>query len=340
MNLLVFNIRTDADHPTQGVTTGWLNALGERFEHISVITMHKGRLALRKNIEVYSVGGERGVSRAMKVLNFYRLLRQTLKKRHFDGCFTHMAVLFTLLGGPILALKGIPRITWYAHSVINPVMFGAFMLSDAVVTASPDSFRIKAGKVKVTGHGIDTALYSRRPRAPNEVFVIGSVGRISRIKGYETLIKAVHLMIMEGCRDFKVMLYGNVQTEDDRKYRQELDDLCKTYGLQSFVRFPGPLKREEVPAIVSGFDVFVNMLSRGGAGKAVLEAMSIEVPTLVCTPAFNQVLSPEDRLRLVFRAGDPGDLKEKIVGIMQMDSYRRKFMIFSPVLTGAEVVRG
>ncbi|MBW1723316.1 MAG: hypothetical protein JRJ78_14830 [Deltaproteobacteria bacterium] len=35
MNLLVFNIRTDADHPTQGVTTGWLNALGARFEHIS-----------------------------------------------------------------------------------------------------------------------------------------------------------------------------------------------------------------------------------------------------------------------------------------------------------------
>ena len=225
MNLLVFNIRTDAKHPTQGVTSRWLNELADNFDQIFVITMHKGHIDLKMNIHVYSVGGELGYSRIRKTKEFYKLLFNILRHNRIDGCFTHMAVWFVFLGGAVLAVKGIPRVTWYAHSVINPIMLGACLLSNAIITASPDSFRIKSGKVHVTGHGIDTDHYSKRRREEKESFIIGSVGRISRIKNYETLIHSQKLLTDDGVDSFHVKLYGNIQTGDDKAYMKYLINL-------------------------------------------------------------------------------------------------------------------
>ena len=323
MNLLVFNIRTDADHPTQGVTTKWLNKLADHFDHISVITMHKGRIDLKDNIDVYSIGGELGYSRIKKTINFYKLLNKILRQNNIYGCFTHMAVLFILMGGPILALRKIPRVTWYAHSVINPVMIISYFLSNAVITASPDSFRIMSPKVYVTGHGIDTEHYSKHPSPPNSLFTIGSVGRITKYKHYETLLKAGKLLMDDGIDSFQIKLYGNIQTRDDEKYMGYLDHLVKGLGLGETVDFAGPLTGEQVPAVVSHFDVFVNMLSKGGAGKAVLEAMSMEVPTIICTPAFNRYLSKEDRDKLIFKPNDPKSLKEKLKRMMKITGDER-----------------
>ena len=148
MNILVFNITTDADHPTQGVTTKWLNSLAAHFNQVHVITVHKGRLDLKDNIAVYSVGGELGYSKTRKTINFYKLLFKILRQNEIHGCFTHMAVLFLLMGGPILVIKKIMRVTWYAHSVLNPVMIGAYFISNVIITASPDSFRIKSSKIR------------------------------------------------------------------------------------------------------------------------------------------------------------------------------------------------
>lgn len=326
MNLLVFNIRTDADHPTQGVTTRWLNELSKHFDHLYVITMNKGRMALRGNIDVYSVGGERSLGRVKKGVAFYRHLFRVLKGCEIHGCFAHMAVLFVLLGGPVLRWRNVPIIMWYAHSVINPAMVSATWFSRRIITASPDSFRYKSGKVRITGHGIDTEHYSRKPCVKGQVFRIGSVGRISRVKDYETLLQAVHLLKKEGIVDFEVHLYGNVQTPSDREYQSRLLTLVKSLALRENVAFPGPLTGDQVPEVVSGFDVFVNMLSRGGAGKAVLEAMSIECPTLICTPAFNRWLSRDDQDLLVFKAGDPVSLKERLKGIMTLSEDDRRRM--------------
>ena len=82
------------------------------------------------------------------------------------------------------------------------------------------------------------------------------------------------------------------------------------------VEFCGPIGGDQVPEVVTDFDVFVNLLAKGGAGKAVLEAMSMKVPTLICTTAFDPFLTKEDRDVLVFRPDDPESLKHKIVGVM------------------------
>jgi glycosyltransferase involved in cell wall biosynthesis len=43
----------DADHATLGHTTAWTNALARRADHVSVITMLAGRIAVEPNVTVY-----------------------------------------------------------------------------------------------------------------------------------------------------------------------------------------------------------------------------------------------------------------------------------------------
>ena len=62
MRLLLFNLVTDLDNPTQGFNTGWIRALARRVEFIHVITMRAGHVEVPGNVRVYSVGKEKGYS--------------------------------------------------------------------------------------------------------------------------------------------------------------------------------------------------------------------------------------------------------------------------------------
>ena len=65
------------------------------------------------------------------------------------------------------------------------------------VTASRESYRLSSDKVIVTGHGIDTERF--RPLAESgksrKEQALLSVGRISPRKNYETLIKAMDILV-------------------------------------------------------------------------------------------------------------------------------------------------
>src|SRR5215211_4761359 len=100
MNVLVFNLGMDAAHSALGHTTVWTRELARRCDHVSVITMFTGQLAVEDNVTVYSLGKDLGHSEPRRLFEFYRLVREVLRRRRIDACFMHMAPLFTVLFAP------------------------------------------------------------------------------------------------------------------------------------------------------------------------------------------------------------------------------------------------
>ena len=98
MNLLVFNLKTDADDDVLGFTTDWVNALAASCERIFVITMSAGRIAVAENVQVYSIGKEQGYSEPRRATEFYRTLSRLLRNERIDACFAHMMPLFAVMG--------------------------------------------------------------------------------------------------------------------------------------------------------------------------------------------------------------------------------------------------
>jgi hypothetical protein len=122
MRLLLFNLATDADDPILGFTTRWIQALAKQVEFTHVITMRAGKIEVPENVRVYSVGKEKGYSEPRRVVEFYRHLFHILREDRIDACFSHMIPIFTVLAAPVLKVKKIPIVTWYAHPSLTWVL--------------------------------------------------------------------------------------------------------------------------------------------------------------------------------------------------------------------------
>src|SRR3954451_5539339 len=134
----------DAAHSTLGHTTLWVNELARRCDHVSVITMFAGELAVDDNVTVHSLGKELGRSEPRRLVEFYRLVGRVLDERSIDACFAHMAPLFTVLFAPVARRRHIPVLLWFAHSSVTPTLRAAHAVADRCVTATSASFRLSS----------------------------------------------------------------------------------------------------------------------------------------------------------------------------------------------------
>ncbi len=292
--LLLFNLLTDADDPVLGFTTLWLNAIAGRCQQVDVITMQIGRLDVADNVQVYSVGKEKGYSEPRRALEFYRILFGLLRQNRYDACFAHMMPLFALMAAPLLKIAHIPTTLWHAHKAVSTILRLAEKTVDHVVTPSPESFRLPSRKTHLIGHGVDTDLFtpSVTPRPVDRPFTIISAGRIAPVKRLESIIEAVKLLVdATGKPDIRLRLVGNVYPQD-ADYANHLRDLVTKYGLNNIVEFPGGIVYSEVAREYQQADVMVNLSATGSIDKAVLEAMACGLPVVTANEAFQSILAP------------------------------------------------
>src|SRR4051812_45525749 len=94
MRVLVINLTVDADDTVFGFTTAWITALAERVEHVTVITMQAGRIALPDNVQVHTLGKERGYPEWKRLLRFWRFAWGATRGRRIDACFVHQGAIF------------------------------------------------------------------------------------------------------------------------------------------------------------------------------------------------------------------------------------------------------
>lgn len=297
MNLLLFNLATDADDPLLGFTTSWINRLATHYDYVDVVTMRTGRLAVAPNVRIYSVGKERGYSEPHRAIEFYRTLSCLLRERTYDACFAHMMPLFAVMGAPLL--RSIPITLWYTHRQAHRTLKLATAVSRRVVTASPDSFPLRTKKLRVIGHGIDTGFFSSVDgsgaglnRAPTQQPYVVHVARLMPIKHQATLIRA-----LPEVPDAYAVFVGDVPPDQDQDYRRELETLAGSLGVAERVIFAGNQPTGGVRDWLRQASVAVNLSPPGLFDKAALESMAVGVPTIVANTAFDDGIT-SDRLRL------------------------------------------
>lgn len=106
---------------------------------------------------------------------------------------------------------------------------------------------------------------------PADHMLIGNTGRLWPQKDNETLIRAmVHLKSHVTHIPFVLLLVG------DGPDRQKLEDMAYSLGLGEQVKLLG--FRRDIPAILAGFDIFVNPSLREGLSISILEAMASAKP--------------------------------------------------------------
>lgn len=162
------------------------------------------------------------------------------------------------------------------------------------VVAYPDRVR-----VVINGVDTDTLRPGTVPGLRDELalgaedLVIGSVGRLERIKGYDVMVESLgRLGRMAPDRRVVLVLVG------DGRERPALEARARELGLAGRIRFLG--WRQDLPRLLATFDLFTLASRSEGTSVSLLEAMSAGVCPVVTDVGGNaDVLGPDLRHRLV-----------------------------------------
>jgi glycosyltransferase involved in cell wall biosynthesis len=303
LNLLVLNLAMDASHTSLGFTTHWTNALARRSEHVSVITMTAGELALEPNVTVHSLGKERGFSEPRRLAEFYRSVYRILRERRIDACFAHMAPLFAALFAPVAKARRIPILLWYAGAGSRTMRI-AHALADRAVTSTPASFNVPSAKLFVIGQGIDVDVFRPPEEKPSgyEKTVI-TIGRVNRKKGIHEMLAALARVREENGLELRLEVTGEALTDDDRRYAEALRHQAESLRIADAVTFAGLVPFAEIASRYQRGSLFLNLSKTHSMDKAILESMASGCLPISRNESFRQLAEEHDLQSLVPDAG-------------------------------------
>ena len=318
MRLLLFNLVTDIDDPILGFTTQWIQTLAEKVDFIYVITMSMGRIDVPENVRVHSVGKEKGYSELRRAVEFYRCLFRILRHDRIDVCFSHMIPIFTTFAAPLLKAKGIPIITWYAHSSLTKILKLAHHFSNRMVTSLPTAYPYRHDKLDVIGQGIDTELFAPDGTEPENPPIILCVGRLSAVKDHLTLLKAATILREKWEKRFVVVILGSPGSDKDKSYVEFLKDFVQTWRLQKIVRFEKAVSMAQLPGWYRQSTVHVNLTPTGSGDKVALEAMASGRVCVAANEGFRETMGRYAH-NLLYEQGNPESLAERLLWVFSLD---------------------
>ncbi len=324
-HLLILTQAVDRNHPVLGFFYEWIASFAEQLDTVTVIALSAHAVDLPHNVKVISLGKEKGAGRAALLWGFIREISKNI--RQCDAVFVHMCPIYAIIAAPFARYFHKPLSLWYVHASVTGELRCAEKLVDRIFTASAASFALQSTKVIITGHGINTDNFKPATTLrADHLFRIISIGRISPIKKYETLIEASALLVnRHDMKNLQVRIFGDVGHPSQLPYLSSLKSLVKKHSLENHVIFLGPLSHHNVADHYQGSDIAVNCSDTDSLDKSVLEAMACGRLTLTSNRAFHDIFY-KNFPYLIFKKGDAGDLAKKIILVVGMDVVMRGAM--------------
>ena len=224
-------------------------------------------------------------TKAGRGLRFEAALTKELRPKPV-AIVAHMCPIYAVLAAPLARPLGVPLLLWFTHWKRTRTLEAAEKASTAVVSVDRRSFPIDSPKVVAIGHGIDLDEFPCRPEGQRaNDFRVASLGRYSRAKGLETVVRAIALL--DGVR---LEAFGPALSAAEREHKAELARLVGELGLDSRVRLDAAVLRSEVPEILGRADCLVNNMEAGAPDKVVYEAGASCVPVIASNPVFDELL--------------------------------------------------
>lgn len=310
MNILIITQKVDKQDGVLGFFHRWIEEIAKNCERVTVICLFQGKSNLPENVKILSLGKEKGENRIKYFWRFLKYIVQEVK--NYDTVFVHMNQIYVILGGLFWKLRHKKIGLWYAHGYVPFSLRIAEKIADTIFTSTPLGFRLKSKKIKIVGQGIDTNFFkpSTDLKINDSVLKIITVGRISPVKDYETMIKTCELLNKDNI-NFNLDIIGSVGNQKDLTYLNNLKKLVDDLSLNEKVSFLGEMGNEQILSYLQKADVFLNCSLTGSLDKAILEAMACGLMVFSCNDSFVAWISSHNK-DWIFEQKDYVELEQKI----------------------------
>lgn len=199
----------------------------------------------------------------------------------------------------------------------NPLIRSVYKASDKAVRWRTDRYivvskhlknkLIKSGinkdKISVIYNGVNK-IKTKKIKKDGEI-VIGSIGRLHEVKGYENLIRAFSMINSTG---LKLIIWGE-GTE-----RKNLEALVDSLGLKGKVELAG--FTDDIGEALSRTDIYVQPSLSEGFGLSVVEAMLAGKP-IVATPvgSLKEIIT-DDKTGIIAKSTSPKALANSLERVL------------------------
>ncbi len=266
----------------------------QRFD-LSAIVLNKGRLAeelVAAGISVTVCDESAGAWTTLRSLASHLRRRRPdivhshRYKEHILGAFaaklSHNSLVVQTYHGLEEHLHGWAAMKMRAYTTLNTIVGkvaaqGFVGVSEEIATIL--RWRYTSGKVRCIRNGVDLtrvkatssgACLRKQLGISSSEFVIGSVGRLTPVKGFDYLIRAVSKN--RRSQERKLIIVG------DGPLRSALEELAREVGVAGSVLFLGA--RNDVYDLMATFDVLALPSLHEGVPMVLLEAMAMTVPII------------------------------------------------------------
>jgi L-malate glycosyltransferase len=157
----------------------------------------------------------------------------------------------------------------------------------------------------------------------DQAFVVGTVGRLTPIKGIEYLLQGVSLLVHEQTVPLiQVVIVGI------GPLRTELERLAQRLGISERVRFMG--ERQDVPSLLGLFDIFVMPSLHEGIPMALLEALAAGCPVVASAVGGVPEVVRDGKDGMLVPSKDPAAIAEAIQALHASQPLRARFQQAGP----------
>jgi len=194
-------------------------------------------------------------------------------------------------------------------------------ISDPIREHLVNNFKVPKNKIILIHNGIDCERYAKKLNDYNTTelrkyfgvgsanFIIGSVSKIEKTKGYQDLIRAIP-QIIERYPKTRFVFAG------EGKYKKKLIRLARRLHVEHSVIFLGEI--EEIHYFLEVIDLFVlPSVWAEGFGLAILEAMAFGKPVVASNVGSVYMLVQDGENGLLVPPGNAGAISEAILHLMQ-----------------------
>lgn len=243
------------------------------------------------------------------------------------------------------ALAGWENIKWRMYSFIarhiaKRVASGLIGVSREIASILERDFPGVAVVCIHNGIGYGAALELRDTGVTREVlgvgassFVIGTVGRLTPVKGIEYVLQAVALLVHQS-----PMSQIHIVVVGDGPLREALEGLARGLGIHDRVTFLG--ERHDVPLLLGLLDVFVMPSLHEGIPMALLEALAAGCPVIASDVGGVPEVIRDGVDGMLVPSKDPAAIAKAISALQMSEPLRVRFQRAGPERVGTEFSAG
>ncbi|PAE18199.1 hypothetical protein CHH91_00025, partial [Virgibacillus sp. 7505] len=168
---------------------------------------------------------------------------------------------------------------------------------------------LHSNKAIVVYNGINTDDYYFSER--NQVFTIGSFGRITEWKRFDLIIKAAHKFQEKyNIKDWKLNIFGDTSVDGSSEYELSLMKLVNDLDISKNVELKGATKEPLLK--MSQSDVTVNFSKNEPFGRVIIESLIVSTPVICADSGGAPEIIKKTGGGLIARDGDIEHLADQL----------------------------